>query len=413
MSSFIDNPVVSSLASSLGLGGLTQAGSNPLVSSAAPAVAPKVTPTHSQPNQPEYKQARFFDPRTPQSPGGFRGSGAMPTEPGAMSPDVQNSPTVSDLLNHFGVHPQQSVDPGLFIHSQDAWANHPVVSGILDGLMGGLANTRGSDTLGEGLSNVAQGLAATHDQKVAHINAQLQMPYQQAMTVASLQDQASKQAQEEAQQKYNLAHAGMMDNYWSGKNTVQQTTNAGKEAVAGITADGRAKVAAARPVGMDVQTFNSLVKKHLSDTLPIGGQPSDDDLASATQLALKEVNDTKETSKTQGAVNTAKGTLAPKIALKSAAPGSSAAAMISAGKNANPVAKATYADADKDVQAIDKMKPSELGALINRPFALPNDPAIQAERARRVAVRDAARSNLAPAGSKPSSTYSPNNPFAK
>lgn len=403
--SFINNPVVSSLANSLGLGGLTQAGSNPLVASAAPKVAPKA----SAPNQPEYKQARFFDPRTPAGGNGTMGSG-MPTEPGAMSPDVQNNPTVTDLLNHFGVHPQQSVDPGLFIHSEDAWAKHPVVSGILDGLLGGLANTKGSDTVGEGLSNVAQGLATTQAQKTAHINAQLQMPYQQAMTVASLQDQAGKQSLQEAQQKEAISRAHYYDDVLDAHQQQTATQVAGKVQVAKLSSDAKQAAVAARPKNIDTETWNASLKDHLNKLVAPGEEPTDADMAEASKRALQDVGTAKQAPKTAGAIAVSNSTQANKVALKQTAPGSSAAAMISAGKNADPVSKAAYTDADKDVQAWPKMKAAEKGAALGKPFVIPGSKEDTDELNRRVAVRDAARLKLGAPST--ASKYSSNNPYA-
>lgn len=402
--SFIDNPVVSSLAGSLGLGGLTQAGSNPLVASATPKVAPKA----SAPNQPEYKQARFFDPRSPQGSSGGA-PGAMPTEPGAMSPDVQTNPTVMDLLNHFGVHPQQQIDPGLFVHNANAWANHPVMSGVLDGLLGGLANTKGSDTLGEGLSNVAQGLEATHDQRIAHTNAQLMMPYNQAMAVANLQDQIGKQSLQEAQQKHDISQSNYYDNLLESRQNIATTNANAKVQAAGISSAARVKTAEARPVNIDTQTYNASVKKHLDDLTTDGHEPTDDDQAKATQLALQEVGQAKQAPKTAGAIAVSKGTLGDKQALKATAPGSSAAAMLSANKSGDAQTKATYTDADKELQTYQKMKPSEKAAKLGR-IVVPGDATDRAELTHLTTARDAARKALpGPSGSP---KYSSNNPYA-
>lgn len=412
MPGFIDNPVVSSLAGALGLGSLTSAGNtNPLVASAT-STTPKVAPKASPPNQPEYKQARFFDPRSPQGSGKGGAPGAMPTEPGAMSPDVQNNPTVMDLLNHFGVHPQQQIDPGLFVHNANAWANHPVMSGVLDGLLGGLANTKGSDTLGEGLSNVAQGLEATHDQKIAHANAQLMMPYNQAMAVANLQDQVGKQSLQEAQQKRDISQSNYYDNLLESRQNIATTNANAKVQVAGITADGRAKMQATKPLGVDQSVYNANVKKHLNDIVAPGADPSDDDLAQASNLAARELGADKQAPKTQGAIDISNKTQANKVALKQTAPGSSAAAMISANKSGDAQTKATYTDADKELQTYQKMKPSEKAAKLGR-IVVPGDATDRAELTRLTAARDAARKALPGGSSTPaSSKYSSNNPYA-
>lgn len=383
--SFINNPVVSSLAGAIGLGGLTDQGSNPLVASATPKIAPKA----SAPNQPEYKQARFFDPRSPQ---GSRGSvpNGMPTEPGAMSPDVQNNPTVMDLLNHFGVHPQQEIDPGLFIHNAHAWAAHPVMSGVLDGLLGGLANTKGSDTVGEGLSNVAQGLAATHDQQVQHVNAQLQMPYQQAMTVASLQDQVGKQTLQEAQQREAISRAHYYDDVLDARQQQTQTTVAGKVETAKVTQQGRQAAIDAKPKNIDTETWNANLKANLAKIVPIGQDPTDDDLARAKTLALQQVGEAKQAPKTRGAIAISRGTLKDKQALKETQSGGSATAGANAPGYIDPTRKAQITAAEQDLKSFDTNKGYVAGDTSKgeQPLILKGTPAYDKKRASLVAKRD-------------------------
>lgn len=407
--SFIDHPVIASLAGAIGLGGLTNQG-NPLVASAAPKVAPKASPQ----NQPEYRQARFFDPRSPQGARGGVPSG-MPTEPGAMSPDVQNNPTVMDLLQHFGVHPQQEIDPGLFIHNAHAWAAHPVMSGVLDGLLGGLANTKGSDTVGEGLSNVAQGLAATHDQQVQHVNAQLQMPYQQAMTVASLQDAKQKQELQASTEQYNQSHADMMDGYWQGRENIAQTAAQAQVQKAQLHAKNMVDLANARPQNIDTQTWNGHVSKYLADHVQQGQDPSTDDVAAARQYALEQVGTAKQAPKTAGAIATSHATQKDKQALKGTMSGGSATAGANAPGYIDPTRKAQIAAAEKDLQT-----------FTSKPFAA-GDPS-QGEKSvlvkgtadynkalkRRTDARDSliAGPSKAASGSTPTK-YSSNNPFAK
>lgn len=347
--SFIDNPVISSLAGSIGLGGLTQAGSNPLAASAT--TTPKIAPTHSPQNQPEYREARFFDPRSPQgASGGSTGTG-MPLEPGAMSPDVQNNPTVMDLLSHFGVHPQQQIDPNLFIHNAHAWANHPVMSGVLEGLLSGAANTRGSDTVGEGISNVAQGLAQTQAQRTQRVNAQLMMPYQQAMTVASLQDQAGKQTLQEAQQKEAISRSNYYDDLLDANQKKTQTVADAGVKKAQITANGRAQSAAAKPPSIDQQTWNAARQAHLSKIVAPGEDPTDDDLAKATQLALQDVGTAKQAPKTAGAIAVSNGTQQNKVALKQTQSGGSATAAAN-----DPAKKAQIQASEQDIKAFDTNK---------------------------------------------------------
>lgn len=412
--SFIDNPVISSLAGSIGLGGLTQAGSNPLAASAT--TTPKIAPTHSPQNQPEYREARFFDPRSPQgASGGSTGTG-MPLEPGAMSPDVQNNPTVMDLLSHFGVHPQQQIDPNLFIHNAHAWANHPVMSGVLEGLLSGAANTHGSDTLGEGIGNVARGLADTQAQRTQRVNAQLMMPYQQAMTVASLQDQAGKQTLQEAQQKEAISRSNYYDDLLDANQRKVQTQADASVKRASITANGRAASAAAKPQSIDQQTWNAARQAHLSKIVAPGEEPTDEDLAKATQLALQDVGTAKQAPKTAGALAVSHGTVADKQAVKATMSGGSATAGANAPGYVDPTRKAQIAAAEQDLKSFDNNKNYVAGdPSKGEPMVLiKGDPLYNKKRAALVAKRDAlVGGSSAPAPTTPQKITHRYNPATK
>jgi len=393
--SFLANPLVASLAGAVGLGDIVPGGA-----ATSAGMNPSPTPKASAPNQPEYRQARFYDPRSPQSGGMGRGS-SMPTEPGAMSPDVQNNPTVMDLLNHFGVHPQQQVDPHLFIHNAQAWANHPVMSGVAEGLLSGLANTKGSDTVWEGLSN-----ATTRDQQIQHVNAQLQMPFQQAMTVASLQNAASKQAQEDALQKYNLAHANMMDDYWTGRNQGIQTTADARVQAAQTTADARIKSAQisgdarvraeqARPSSASASQWSGLLQGEIRKLTPNGEEVTPDITERATQSALEKLQGTTS-AKTQSA-----------IAVKKTMSGGSATAGAGAPGAIDQTRRAQITAAEEDIKSYDTNKGFVQGDASKGepPVILKTDPLYAKKRQALVDKRNAL------IGSAPSK-YSPNNPYA-
>lgn len=413
--SFINNPVVANIAGAIGLGGLTNQGANPLAASATPT--PKVAPAHSAPNQPEYRQARFYDPRAPQGSGGGA-PGSMPTEPGAMSPDVQSNPTVSDLLAHFGVHPQQEIDPGLFIHNANAWANHPVMSGVLDGLLGGLANTKGSDTLGEGLSNVAQGLAATHDQRVAHANAQLMMPYQQAMTVASLQDQVGKQKLQEAQQARDMATSKYYDQLPGINEAIQAGHDqarvaAEQERTRGLLLREQERVKAQqvalkmKPPNVAEDVYQKSRTVHETEIAKRDGV----DLANGEQLNAAQTLEAAQMAQQDAVVKpkvaTAAGishaTLGDKKDLKGTP---------SAGSTTTPDAqtKAQYDQALKDYNEYNTALPGKRGAMTGKLFVLPGSPEDKAELARRKSALDAATQKLPLRGATPNAATPPSTP---
>lgn len=434
MADFTDHPLIASLLNASGLGGLTSnpttspigalaQPSNPLVppsnqvamGGGAPQipVQPKVAAPKSPPNQPEYKQARFFDPRQPGNPGANQGAGGLTTEPGALSPDVQNNPTVMDLLQHFGVHPQQQIDPGLFIHNADAWRNHPVMSGVLDGLLGGLANTQGGDTIGQSVSNVAKGLQTTHDQQIAHVNAQLQMPFAQAMTVAQLQDQVNNQkfkqdeaAKNRAQADYYTALPGIKDAETQAKLEVQNARNQGllarqqaHDAVVSKLPDPAKAV-----YNQSYQTNLSRITSGRDTTVP-GQEPTDEEKLEAANKALQDAVVTPAVTK---ATQTSHNTVGDKVTV-AAAGASNRAAMTVA-----PDVKARYDQTNKEYQNATRpgIKASDRAALAHssQPFLTADDPEwqnyLKDVKGRLDAATDTLkRSTPSPSASKPGNPY--------
>lgn len=189
--SFIDNPVISSLGNALGMGGLFAemggAGASP-----DPAEAPTPKPGASKPNIPEYRN-RPYIPR-PENGGGVTpgvAGGGNPITPGEMSPETLQDPKVQSLLGQYGVHPSQTPpDPNLFIHNPDAWAKHPVLSGLLERGLGGLAYAHEGNNFLQSLTGGVKGMQEYEAARGAQVNSQLMAPLLQAHQVADLQHQS-------------------------------------------------------------------------------------------------------------------------------------------------------------------------------------------------------------------------------
>jgi hypothetical protein len=222
-SSFLTNPLVGAIAS---------AASNAAPNGAVAAItsqlaAPKITPMRS-PVQPQRTEeirdsaavragARF----NTRAPGNTRGTtpgvgGVGMNLPGVMSPDVLMHPEVQKLLSMYGVSPEdatnaaQTASPNLFVTNPGAYAKHPVLSGLLERGLEGAAFTHGSNTWGEGISNVAQGLLNAQGARADKYNNQLMMPFAQATQVAQLKGINLQQEYEQAQ----TAKAESMSNYY-------------------------------------------------------------------------------------------------------------------------------------------------------------------------------------------------------
>jgi hypothetical protein len=309
---FINNQLIGSIAGAIGLGHII------------PGADPAVAAGHSPQNNPSYKD-RPYTPRNMSLPDpsarGAVGSGT-PVAPGEMDPSDQNNPTVADLLNHFGVHPLQQVDPHLFIHNAQAWANHPIMSGVLDGLLSGAANTKSGDTIGENISNVAQGIAATHAQQAAQVNTQIQAPMQQAMQVAQLQDEVGKQKLNSAQVDETAARGKYYNDYWP--QHLADIQQPGANQLARTQAQSAAKIdqLRARPVGMDQQTYDAHIAA-AKDRLGLdpGQDPTPEQMQAITAEASKAIAEIKQDPKTKSAIQIAAATLPGKINLKGAIPG--------------------------------------------------------------------------------------------
>lgn len=85
------------------------------------------------------------------------------------------------------------------------FGRHPRLSNAIESGMYGAAMTRGSDTWGEGISNVMQGLIGGQQAHRAAYDRQFQAPFEAASGMASLMDQSQKRDLQEAEiQHYRI-----------------------------------------------------------------------------------------------------------------------------------------------------------------------------------------------------------------
>ena len=223
---FIDNPIIASIGSAIGLGpmfnSISGGGGDPSPAAeppspqvppgASPPQARMVPPGKSKPNIPPYRN-RPYVPRNISGggAGAARGGPEMADQTAMMNQDTLNHPEVQELLGKFGVDPNSgSIDPHLFIHSAGLWDSHPHLAGALEGALTGAAFTRGGATVGESISNVLQGQLEGQAAHAQHINAQLMAPFAQAHQVAQLQNDSAMIDEHKAQ----IQHMSDMANYY-------------------------------------------------------------------------------------------------------------------------------------------------------------------------------------------------------
>ena len=251
--SFLDNPLVGAIGQAM-----VKANPNGAIASIASALpkdfAPEMqatappAPLKSEVSKPPVADNRVESTResmavrqhypTAQAKGPAAPKG-MPVGmnmPGVMSPEVLQHPAVQQLLSQYGVSPEQANDaaqsasPNLFITNPAAYQKHPVLAGMIERGLEGAAFTKGSHTIGEGISNIAQGVLDSNAARAEKYNNQLMMPFAQAQQVAGLKSISDEQAFKVAQAKH---YQDLEDHYQD----MDKTNAAYKEALAGIGRD--------------------------------------------------------------------------------------------------------------------------------------------------------------------------------
>lgn len=209
---FIDNPIISALGGELGLGGVFAAAGSPPATPESDSAGNPVKPPVSKPNVPPYRN-RPYIPRMeggPMSHVGAVGPGGLnPTTPGTMDPATLQDPNVQKMLGQYGVTPPTTPpDPNLFIHNQQAFQNHPVISGLLEHGLEGLAYAHPGANFLQSLIGGVQGMQEANAARGQQVNAQTMAPILQAQQIASLQKMGDEHDNSVSEQHYRN---GMLD----------------------------------------------------------------------------------------------------------------------------------------------------------------------------------------------------------
>lgn len=218
MESFTENPFVQAIGMHLGLSGLMGAdpsGGDPSTpQTPPPSPVPNTVMKAGKSTVPGSTENREFRQHAPVakatngrglSPDG-RGAGM--NLPGVMDPQTLMHPMVQQLLGQYGITPEQlqstvnGANPNLFIDNQQAFQRHPVLSNMIERGLEGVAFTKPSNTIGEGINNVAQGILNAKAARADKYNNQLMMPFGQAQQVANLKGVSDEQNFKQAQAKH-------------------------------------------------------------------------------------------------------------------------------------------------------------------------------------------------------------------
>lgn len=152
----------------------------------------------------------------PRSRSAGGGRSALQSNPmmGAMMAGEANQPDYSQFtwdpqahaaaqkyLGQFGLSPlaPNQVQPNAVLPNTGFFGNHPRLSGMIEGGMFGAAATRGSDTWGEGIANVAGGLIEGRQARAGVLNKQYARPFESARMLESMEDMSQKRNLQESQ----------------------------------------------------------------------------------------------------------------------------------------------------------------------------------------------------------------------
>jgi len=214
---FIDNPVIAGLGEQLGMGAMfdSMRAGNPSPDPTAPtSVDPPAQQTEkpgkSAPNVPEYKNRPYIPRVLGGNVGGVRPGvqGGLPTEPGTMDPATLQNPNVRALLGQYGVTPSTTPpDPNLFLHNPQAYANHPMLAGMLERGLESLAYSHPGANFLQSFTGSLRGNQEADAARGAQYNAQAMAPVQQALAIQNLQKGSDEHADKQSEMEFRLAQA--------------------------------------------------------------------------------------------------------------------------------------------------------------------------------------------------------------
>lgn len=138
--------------------------------------------------------------------------GGMGSEPdySAYTYDPAARAQAAKALSPYGLSPlaPEDVKQNALLPNTGFFGNHPRLSSAIEGGIFGGASTQGSNTWGEGISNVFQGLIHGQQARRGMLNQQFEAPFKQAQGLEGLYDLQQKREDQAAMIKY---HQGMLE----------------------------------------------------------------------------------------------------------------------------------------------------------------------------------------------------------
>lgn len=156
--------------------------------------------------------------RPGRTPGQGRGQGPMPmmgaSDYSSYTFDPEARAQAQKQLAPYGQQPlaPEQVQNNTILPNSGFFGRHPRLSSAIEGGMYGSAMTRGSDTWGEGISNVMQGLIGGQAARKAAYDRQFEAPFDAARGMANLMDQSQKRDLQSAEIEHYRALNQKMQN---------------------------------------------------------------------------------------------------------------------------------------------------------------------------------------------------------
>jgi hypothetical protein len=120
--------------------------------------------------------------------------GMMEPDYSQFSFDPEARAAANKQLGQYGLHTlaPEEANPNALLPNSGFFGRHPGIARGIEGGIFGAAATRPSDTWGEGISNVAQGLIGGRQMRQGMINRQFAAPFEQAKMLEGLEDMSQK-----------------------------------------------------------------------------------------------------------------------------------------------------------------------------------------------------------------------------
>lgn len=153
-------------------------------------------------------------PRSTQPSNPFFGAGGDDSGYSQFTYDPDANAAATSALAPYGLKPlsPDQVNPFAVLPNSGFFGSHPRLGQALEGGLFGAASTQGSNTVGEGISNVIGGVLRGQQERQHIVNNQFAAPFNQAVLFEQMKRQQIADADTQSQTKYRNAMANKADN---------------------------------------------------------------------------------------------------------------------------------------------------------------------------------------------------------